>query len=95
MDLNPGISQRGSRQAIGRLACQVATDRLTATRQLSCLPRPQYWRATPTEWLACGDQGAQIDCHVYLALQATGISALDGGTMQTAFTGELILTPAH
>ncbi len=37
---------------IGRLELHVATDRLTATRQLSCLPTcPQYCRATPTECL--------------------------------------------
>src|SRR5260370_42483872 len=35
---------------MGNLALHVATDRLTATRQLSCLPNcPQYWCATPTE----------------------------------------------
>src|SRR3954471_10057840 len=38
------------RQAIGRLACFVLTDRLTATRQFSCLPTcPQYCRTKPTE----------------------------------------------
>src|SRR5579859_5353517 len=43
---------RYRRQAIGRLAELLATDRLTATWQLSCLPSwPQYCRATPTEWL--------------------------------------------
>jgi hypothetical protein len=43
-------SGKYKRHAIGRLARQVLTDRLTATRQLSCLPNcPQYWRATPTE----------------------------------------------
>src|SRR6266478_2431638 len=37
---------------MGRLVLQVATDRLTATWQLSCLPNcPQYWCATPTECL--------------------------------------------
>src|SRR5215469_3657711 len=35
---------------MGRLAASVATDSVTATWQLSCLPScPQYWRATPTE----------------------------------------------
>jgi hypothetical protein len=34
----------------------LASDSVTATWQLSCLPRwPQYWRATPTELL--GDPG--------------------------------------
>jgi transposase len=41
---------RYSRHAIGMLAAAVASDRLTATWQLSCLPScPQYCRATPTE----------------------------------------------
>src|SRR4051794_29875761 len=40
------------RQATGRLARLVLTDRLTATRQFSCLPTwPQYCRTTPTECL--------------------------------------------
>src|SRR5258705_62471 len=35
-----------------RLARSLATDSVTATWQLSCLPSsPQYWRATPTECL--------------------------------------------
>ena len=35
---------------MGRLAASLATDKLMATWQLSCLPSwPQYWRATPTE----------------------------------------------
>src|SRR5947209_16729287 len=39
-----------NRQAIGRLTRLVLTDRLTATRQFSCLPTcPQYCRTTPTE----------------------------------------------
>ncbi len=38
----------------GRLACSVASDTLTATRQFSCLPNcPQYCRATPTECVPC------------------------------------------
>src|SRR3954465_11790652 len=37
---------------MGRLAASVATESVTATRQLARLPRwPQYWRATPTESL--------------------------------------------
>src|ERR1035441_5979374 len=37
---------------MGKLAVHVATDRLTATWQLSCFPVcPQYCRATPTEWV--------------------------------------------
>jgi hypothetical protein len=36
---------------MGRLARSVLTDKLTATRQFSCLPTcPQYWRVTPTEF---------------------------------------------
>src|SRR5215469_2613533 len=35
---------------MGKLECHVATDRLTAMRQFSCLPTcPQYCRVTPTE----------------------------------------------
>ncbi len=38
------------RNATGLLAFSVLTERLTATRQLSCLPTwPQYCRATPTD----------------------------------------------
>src|ERR1035438_533530 len=41
---------RYRRYPIGRLELHVDTDRLTATRQFSCLPScPQYWCATPTE----------------------------------------------
>src|SRR5688572_25072835 len=44
-------SGRYRRQATGRLARSLASDSVTATWQLSCLPSwPQYWRATPTEW---------------------------------------------
>ena len=44
-------SGRYSRKAIGRLPRCEASDRLTATWQLSCSPScPQYWRDTPTEW---------------------------------------------
>src|SRR5665647_3801146 len=36
------------------LAASQASDTLTATWQLSCLPNiPQYWRATPTECRPC------------------------------------------
>ena len=36
------------------LAAAQASDTLTATWQLSCLPSiPQYWRATPTECRPC------------------------------------------
>src|SRR5215218_6981176 len=35
---------------MGRLAVRLASESVTATWQLSCLPSwPQYWRATPTE----------------------------------------------
>jgi hypothetical protein len=35
---------------MGRLTSAVLIDKLTATRQFSCLPTwPQYCRATPTE----------------------------------------------
>src|SRR5215210_3059072 len=35
---------------MGRLAVWLASESVTATWQLSCLPSwPQYWRATPTE----------------------------------------------
>ena len=43
-------SGRYRRYATGILAFSVVTERLTATRQLSCLPTwPQYCRATPTD----------------------------------------------
>lgn len=43
-------SGRYNWKVIGRLACQVATDKLTASRQFPCLPScPQYWRVTSTE----------------------------------------------
>jgi hypothetical protein len=35
---------------MGRLSSALLIDKLTATRQFSCLPTcPQYWRVTPTE----------------------------------------------
>jgi hypothetical protein len=44
------VSGRYRRKATGILDASVAAERLTATRQFSCLPVwPQYWRATPTE----------------------------------------------
>jgi len=44
------LSGKYRRQSTGRLAVFVFTDKLTATRQFSCLPTcPQYCRATPTE----------------------------------------------
>src|SRR3984885_9012125 len=44
------VSGKYKRYAMGRLACSVAIDRLTATRQFSCFPNcPQYWCVTPTE----------------------------------------------
>ena len=45
-------SGRYKRNEIGILDNSVVTERLTATRQLSCLPTcPQYCRVTPTECL--------------------------------------------
>ena len=59
----PILVERG----IGRLAAGVATDRLTATWQLSVLPScPQYWRATPTECVPC------LGIPVSSAIQNTG-----------------------
>ena len=51
---SPHTSGRYSRQAMGKLALQVLTDKLTAAWQFACLPIwPQYCRATPTEYLPC------------------------------------------
>jgi len=39
---------------MGKLNASLASEMLTATWQLSCLPScPQYCRATPTEWRPC------------------------------------------
>jgi hypothetical protein len=44
------LSGRYSCHLTGKLACSHASDTLTATWQLSCLPSiPHHWRATPTE----------------------------------------------